>query len=712
MQPFVTLEYAAELEGLTYKCLASRISRKPKAYETLEQSAPNGGKPRVLVAVPSLSPAAQRAYQKANPDTSIKKLIVEQRTNAEPWYVTGYMTVDTSSPDFLDACDLKSRISDFIKLSRKERSAYAPQLAQELNVTERSLYRYMEAVLEARAWEIKMGMETGYGYPIFEILALCRKPMEKNKFPGITQEQRAAIENIWFAREFAQNKPSNELLHYKLREWARMAGWEGCPSARTVSRYIDYLYKHTNAKQAHFLAENGMREFKNKQMIKCRRDTKSLAVMEYVQGDAHTFDLWVQVTDAPGKVRAIRPKIVAWIDTRSRMILGDVICENPNSQILKESVVKMIYAPIGGVPKHLHIDNGKDFTAETNTGQNRKERKCTFDSEVKGFYQSMGIEEWSRSLPYEPWSKGQIERVFGRIYGQFEKLFASYTGTLTGSKTSGKVKKDIQGMLERGELLTMEEFYEKWTQWKEEVYSKSLHRGLKEAGEEYTTPLEVFQNAERYEKAPQPYDFARYMLMKAGTALVRNIGIQKFNSTFNHPALARYVGETVNVRWDRRDVTRIYVYNQAGEQVCEAVSSDLLRIAPSVSQTALEEHIKNQKRQQRDARDSLKAYTTPYSERVELSKGGPDVVGGIDLTIKAKQPDKVVALPQDKEYREDLKRQEAAKRRIHDKCVAEGARMLSMSAAKDREDENEVQNMREKWKRQGEELLKQASYGK
>ena len=49
---------------------------------------------------------------------------------------------------------------------------------------------------------------------------------------------------------------------------------------------------------------------------------------------------------------------------------------------------------------------------------------------------------------------------------KFSKWFESYTGTLTGSKTYAKRQKDIDQMLERGELLTMEEFFEVWTEWK------------------------------------------------------------------------------------------------------------------------------------------------------------------------------------------------------------------------------------------------------
>ena len=208
----------------------------------------------------------------------------------------------------------------------------------------------------------------------------------------------------------------------------------------------------------------------------------------------------------------------------------------------------MLYSTPGGVPKHLHIDNGKDYTAETNLGQSRKERACKeleFDSETKGFYRSIGIEEWSRSLPYQPWGKGQIERFFGTVCSLFTKWMDSYVGTLTGSKTSAKRKKDVKQMLERGELLTMEEFYDLWTRWKKEVYHKREHDGLKKDREKWITPIELFQHGQRYEKAAPPREYAAMLLMKADTALVRNQGILKFGTLYTDYELAKSVGVKV-----------------------------------------------------------------------------------------------------------------------------------------------------------------------
>lgn len=55
-----------------------------------------------------------------------------------------------------------------------------------------------------------------------------------------------------------------------------------------------------------------------------------------------------------------------------------------NSDILKQSLLKMIYSEPGGVPEYLYIDNGKDYTAKTMTGRDRNDRSgMSFDNETR-----------------------------------------------------------------------------------------------------------------------------------------------------------------------------------------------------------------------------------------------------------------------------------------------------------------------------------------
>jgi hypothetical protein len=190
-----------------------------------------------------------------------------------------------------------------------------------------------------------------------------------------------------------------------------------------------------------------------------------------------------------------------------------------------------------------------------------------------------------------------------------------------------------------------------------EVYHKEAHGGLKRQREKYKAPMDLFMNAEeRYLKPAPPKSYATILMMKAEKALVRNIGIRKFGQEYMAQELCDYIGEKVDIKWDADDVTRLYVYTTEGKKICEAVAQELLLIAPKVPQKALEEHIKMQKRQLRGDREKLEEYTTPFEQRVAQHEDTPkDVFGTIDLMLKSKHADKVVALPNDKQFGDDLR---------------------------------------------------------
>ena len=209
-------------------------------------------------------------------------------------------------------------------------------------------------------------------------------------------------------------------------------------------------------------------------------------------------------------------------------------------------------------------------------------------------------------------------------------------------------------------LYTMEEFFELWTQWKQQ-YMQTEHRALKSAGEKWKTPLEVFQNAERYEKAAPPWDYTVSQLMRSATARVTNQGINRFGVLYTNYELSFYIGQTVRIKWDLDDVTKLYVYDiKSGEKICEAESAELLHYYGNVSQEALEKHLRNQKRQQKETQEFLDAVRKGYTELVDEGRKTA-TVGGLDLALKPERKQKVVSLPVDKEYRQG-RRQKKARR--------------------------------------------------
>lgn len=581
---YVTLGEAAELEGVKYKTMAQRLSRKKETFVTKTEKSETGGKDVVLVAVSSLSKQARNAWKEREKLKSFTEEFPDKKEDEQkpevPWYVNTDVDwyIENYKERYYKAVELGNVVRKFLQYDEGDRTKYAEEFAQKyLGKGQRTLYRYTKAYLEASAWADKLEKEDGAGREFFKVLCLCRKPKETGCFPSIKPEVKQVIKNIWFNEDFARNQGTREMLYEKLTAIANINKWEKIPSYQTVTRYISYLMEDEGMRNAWFLASRGTREYKNKVMVKGSRDTKGLQVMQIVMGDEHTFDCWVSYKQPNGKVIAIKPHLAAWVDMRSRVIMGDVMCKDANSDILKQSLLKMIYSEPGGVPEYLYIDNGKDYTAKTMTGRDRNDRSgMSFDNETMGFYKSIGIKDDHRALPYEPWSKGQIERFFRTVCNKFTRWMKSYTGTLTGSKTSDKVDKDIKRMLERGELLTLEEFYEKWHEWLTTVYMHTEHSGLKKMGETYKKPYDCFMNEDRYFKAAPPKSYATMLMMKSENVLVRNIGITKWGYEYRSDELCDYIGRKVDIKYDPDDMAVLYVFDQKGKEIM--IKDDMMKL--------------------------------------------------------------------------------------------------------------------------------------
>ena len=337
-ESYVTLSEAAELEGIKYKTMAQRLSRKKQAFETKTEKSETGGKDVVLVAVSSLSKQARNAWKEREKLKSFtEEFPGEQEAEQKPevpWYVNTDVDwyIENYKERYYKAVELGNVVRKFLQYDEGDRTKYAEEFAQKyLGKGQRTLYRYTKAYLEASAWADKLEKEDGAGREFFKVLCLCRKPKETGCFPSIKPEVKQVIKNIWFNEDFARNQGTREMLYEKLTAIANINKWEKIPSYQTVTRYISYLMEDEGMRNAWFLASRGTREYKNKVMVKGSRDTKGLQVMQIVMGDEHTFDCWVSYKQPNGKVIAIKPHLAAWVDMRSRVIMGDVMCKDANS---------------------------------------------------------------------------------------------------------------------------------------------------------------------------------------------------------------------------------------------------------------------------------------------------------------------------------------------------------------------------------------------
>lgn len=658
---YVTLNEAAELENVCYESMKKKVQRNPDKYCAKQEKREIGGKDIVLVAVSSLSRQARAAWKEREKLKAFTEEVSEEEkpdSGEVPWYVNEDIDwfQEKHKTEWYKAMELGNIVREFLQYSEKGRTEYADTFAQErIGKGSRTLYRYVKAYQEASAWAYRLSQQDGANYDYLKVLALCRKPKESGTFPSFAPEVKQAVKNIWFNKEFASNRGTRELLYEHLQTLAGLNGWQRIPSYQSVARYINHLMENEGMKNAWYLMSHEEREYKNKVMGKALMDTTVLKPMEVWMGDEHTFDCWVSYTLPNGRTVPIRPVLSAWVDVRSRMIFGDVICRHANSEVLKESLLKGINTN-GCVPEYLLIDNGKDYTAEIMTGVPRSQRELEgmdYVDLANGFYRKLGIEHVHRALPYQPWTKAQVERFFGSVCSRFSKRFVSYTGTLTGSKTDAKVPKDIKGMFERGELLTMEEFYAEWKKWLEEKYGNSVHQGLRKAGEKYTRPIELFENEERYYKPAPPKAAQTVLMYREDNVRIYNFGIRRYGKVYDHPALRAHINETLGIRYDKNDISTIFVMDKNGRTICEAECQELLAFGKHVSEEALQKHMQKQRRQLKEDRRIAEEANIPFETMNDQYVGFSSTVGGPELMIgkKPQGRNKVVSMPLDKDYR-------------------------------------------------------------
>lgn len=679
---YVTLEEAAKLENITYETMKKRIMRNRSAYATRQEKRTSGGRPVMMVSIKSLSQSAQHNYGKQRELKELETLqteaaiLPEPEETEEPWYLDVDITwyLEHYKEHYYKALERKKCVEEYLRCTGGRK--YMPGSTEDkamfanmhMNISQRTLYRYLADYTDAKKWADRRQQEDGTSYDHYLILALARKPKEKGRFPSFDPAVKVVIHNIWFDPDFARNRGTVEMLYDKLSDWAEANRIERIPSYASVVRYVKYLMIEKNLDNDRVLLEKGLLQWRNEIMVKNLRDTSNIPVLGLVMGDEHTFDCWVTYKEVNGKESVIRPVLVAWIDIRTRCIIGDVICKHANSQILKDSLLKLIYQDGGGVPEYLLIDNGKDYTSREMRGTSRNDRRdgaerqgneMAFDDKTRGFYASIGIKDDHRALPYQPWTKGNVERFFSTVCNRFTKWLKSYTGTLTGSRTDAKVNKDTGKMQARGELLTMDEFYKYWSQWLEEKYHQKEHSGLKKAGETWITPRSLWENClERYQKPLPAKRLAAMLMMKAAGARVNSTGITKWGYNFMAPELYPYINKNVDVRWDTRDVSRLYVYTKDSQFICEAESVELLDFVAKgkgVAEDVLLEHLKNQKRHEREAKERIKEMQTPLEELYPEYVGYRKTTGGLPLMI-GKQPEKkskIVAMPEDKTFRQN-----------------------------------------------------------
>jgi len=476
------------------------------------------------------------------------------------------------------------------------------KFAAEYKIGKRSLYRW---IVKYRDQGL-LGLVDTRGGGKFIGQTISDEAFELFKSMYLTQQQlslKTCWQNVCFV-----NKDQNK-------------GWK-IPSVQGMYRII----KQRIPMPVQILHREGLAAYQAKCAPYIQTDPESIEPGSVWVGDHSEFNCKIFYQG-----RWQRPWLTAWMDLRSRTIVGWHISFSPNQTTvllaMKRAVEK--YGP----PDLVKIDNGKDYDSEMFTGTTKVKRRMIrrgyLDEQmVAGIYAMMDI-AISFAIPYHPQSKA-IERVFDTIDRQFTKTFKTYCGKDTLRKPENH--KELLKNEKLAEEFTIEKFTEQFGNYVK-AYNSTSHTG---AGMNGRTPLEIL--ATRQSRRVLPEGVAELLLRVWSRELIVGKNGVRFRGIYYgqyDTNLLMHQGKRVRVNYDPDDLRTIHVYD-AATMVLLAVAhqNELIRYGRAVDEQSLRDAMRQKSRAVKIARQFRDSRLVANMDLTDLT------IAAMQEAVKEKSQDK------------------------------------------------------------------------
>jgi putative transposase len=288
------------------------------------------------------------------------------------------------------------------------------------------------------------------------------------------------------------------------------------------------------------LAHDGPVRYRERYELVYRREAS--APNEIWQADHTQLDILI----VDEQQCAARPWLTVIEDDHSRAIAGYVVFVGAPSALqtalaLRQAIWRKAHSawPVCGIPDILYCDHGSDFTSR------HIEAVCA-DLRICLVHSTAGV----------PQGRGKLERLFGTITSE---LLCGLPGWLA----PGSAKPATRPALSLGELDGA------IGRFLVEDYNHRAHSETK------TPPVRRWVAGGWLPRMPDSLEHLDMLLLSvARPRVVQRDGIRFEGQRYLALTLAGYVGETVTIRYDPRDLAEIGVYHD-NRFVCRAVSPEL-----------------------------------------------------------------------------------------------------------------------------------------
>jgi len=299
------------------------------------------------------------------------------------------------------------------------------------------------------------------------------------------------------------------------------------------------------------LAAKGDNKAKAGCVPKGHRDFEAIPSNAEWDGDERTLDVWCRVLTSRGW-KAVRPKITAWKDMRSRMIVGWVLDVYADSNTILASIKTGISRH--GKPSLLRVDWGQDYKKATGSPHSKRWKVRSFDgARIGSVLDELGIEV-SPVMPYTPWSK-PIESFFKTMKEHMDKLLASFWGGCPSERHADR-HRYIREHLHK--LPTIDDLRQVVATFVD-VYHRTPHTSVDMFGKSPLEAMEAFRDGPAKMESDRVLD--HYFQEFIGPKLVRRDGIKHNKYWYGHgdPRLVALQGRKVLLSVQPDDASRAMV---------------------------------------------------------------------------------------------------------------------------------------------------------
>jgi putative transposase len=429
-------------------------------------------------------------------------------------------------------------------------------------------YLTEQRLLSAIAREAEVPLRTAQrwvsGYRKFGLVALTRKAREdRGVRRSVSQKVREAIEGLALERP---PLPATSVCRF-----AEASG-EPRPSYWLVYDLIRRLPPSLVT-----LAHEGGKSYSETYDLVHRREASGPNAIW--QADHSQLDIAVLKEDGSTE----KPWLTIVIDDHSRVISGYYLAfEAPSSLRTSLALRQGIWRkedplwPICGIPEVLYTDNGSDFTSH-------HLKQVAADLKMRLVF----------SLPGKPRGRGRIERFFRTLN---EMFLCDLDGYTRRSRSAARLTLPRLEEQLRAFLLT--------------VY----HR--RPASASTVSPLERWERDGFLPRMPDSLEQLDLLLIQElRVRKVRQDGIHFEGLRYLSTTLAAYVGESVTIRFDPRDMGEIRVFYQ-DKFLCRAIAADLAGNAVS-----LKAILRARNRQRQELRSTILNRQQAVDTLLEFKRG-------------------------------------------------------------------------------------------